>query len=101
MPCFFYGAGVTRDMISPNSAGSHLQIMPTLAEILLPAGESYVSLLPPLFASDKAFNHRLYIEDGNFYEQKDMGNKEFKKYIEAARVVAIWRTMKGRSIPKE
>ena len=37
----------------------------------------------------------------NFYEQKDMVNKEFKKYIEAARVVAIWRTMKGRSIPKE
>lgn len=101
VPCFFYGAGVTRDMISPNSAGSHLQIMPTLAEILLPAGESYVSLLPPVFASDKAFNHRLYIEDGNFYEQKDMVNKEFKKYIEAARVVAIWRTMKGRSISKE
>lgn len=101
VPCFFYGKGVTQDMISKKAAGNHLQIIPTLAEMLLPAGESYVSLLPPVFASDKAFNHRLLVENGNFYEQKGMANKEFEQYIKAARVVAFWRIMKGKEISRE
>ena len=101
VPCFFYGTGVKQGLIPKSAAGSHIQIMPTLAEMILPAGENYISLLPPVFASNTAFNHRLLVEDGQFYEQKNMKNQAFKQYIEAARTVAIWRIMKGKGIPQE
>lgn len=99
IPCFFYGAGVSKDMLRPTDTGSHLQIAPTLAALIGPAGSTYESLLPPLMHSDRAFNHRLIIEDGRMQEQKDMTDDDFKQYIEAARTVAVWRITKGNEIP--
>lgn len=49
--------------------------------------------------SDRAFNHRLIIEDGRMQEQKDMTDEDFKQYIEAARTIAVWRITKGNEIP--
>ena len=74
-------------------AGSHLQIAPTLAELILPTGSAYASLLPPLMKSDRAFNHRLYIEDGEIGEQKNLADDAFRQEIEAARTVASWVVM--------
>lgn len=91
IPCFFYGAGIPTDLFAKDAAGSHLQIAPTLAELILPQGETYESLLPSLFDSRRAFNHRLYIENGQIGEEKDLKDKEFKAEIEAARTIAIWR----------
>lgn len=48
IPCFFYGAGIPTDLFAKDAAGSHLQIAPTLAELILPQGETYESLLPSL-----------------------------------------------------
>lgn len=93
IPCYFYGDGVPVDLFSEQQAGSHLQIAPTLAELILPAGSSYSSLLPPLTQSDRAFNHRLYIEDGGIGEEKDLQDQDFHRYIEAARTVASWVVM--------
>lgn len=53
-------------------------------------GSSYVSFLLLLTASDRAFNHRLIIENGEISEQKDMKDKDFAQYIEDARTVATW-----------
>lgn len=100
IPCFFYGAGVTKEMIKPTDVGSHLQIIPTLGALLAPAGSTYESLLPPLMGSDRAFNHRLIIENGTMMEQKDMTDEAFQQYIEAARTVAIWRITQGNRIPQ-
>ena len=93
IPCYFYGDGLPRGLFGEQTAGSHLQIAPTLAELIAPAGSSYISLLPPLMYSDRAFNHRLYIENGRIDEQKSMKDEEFRKYIEAARTVASWLVM--------
>lgn len=98
IPCFFYGAGITTDLFAKDAAGSHLQIAPTLAELILPQGETYESLLPSLFDSRRAFNHRLYIENGQIGEEKDLKDKEFKAEIEAARTIAIWRIKNGNAI---
>lgn len=98
IPCYFYGDGLTKEVISPDVAGSHLQIAPTLAELILPTGSLYESILPPLMKSNRAFNHRLVIEDGVMQEQKNLADEEFKAYIEAARTVAIWRITKGNNI---
>lgn len=74
-------------------AGSHLQIAPTLAELIQPTGRLYTSLLPPLMKSDRAFNHRLYIEDGEIGEQKNLTDEDFRDDIEAARMIASWVVM--------
>ena len=93
IPCYFYGDGVRRDLLNEQMAGSHLQIAPTLAELILPTGSAYASLLPPLMESDRAFNHRLYIEDGEIGEQKNLADDAFRQEIEAARTVASWVVM--------
>ena len=93
IPCYFYGDGIPQDFFDEQTAGSHLQIAPTLVELIAPTGSSYVSLLPPLLHSDRAFNHRLYIENGEIGEQKNLQDGEFRKYMEAARTVASWMVM--------
>ena len=93
IPCYFYGDGVRRDLLNEQMAGSHLQIAPTLAELILPTGSAHASLLPPLMESDRAFNHRLYIEDGEIGEQKNLADDAFRQEIEAARTVASWVVM--------
>lgn len=96
IPCFFYGDGVPKSLFDGKTAGSHLQIAPTLAELIAPEGSGYVSLLPPLQQSDRAFNHRLYIENGEIGEESGLGDIEFKDRIEAARTIAAWAVMHDR-----
>ena len=38
IPCYIYGDGVTPDLFTDQTAGSHLQIVPTLAELIFIAG---------------------------------------------------------------
>lgn len=90
---------MTPDLFTDQTAGSHLQIAPTLAELILPAGSPYESLLPPLTQSDKAFNHRLYIENGHIDEERTLQDVKLKDTIEAGRTVAIWRITKGNALP--
>ena len=99
IPCYFYGDGITPDYFTDQTAGSHLQIAPTLAELILPPGSAYESLLPPLTQSDKAFNYKLYIEDGQIGEERDLKDVDLKRTIEAARTAAIWRITQGNALP--
>ena len=57
---------------------------------IAPKESTYASLLTLLIQSDRAFNHRLVIENGEIGEQKDMKDKDFAKYVESARTVATW-----------
>jgi len=99
IPCFFYGDGVTPNMLPPEAAGSHLQIIPTLAEFILPQGAEYEALLPPLTRSQQAFNYRLVINKGAMMEEKNMHDMSYEKYITAANTIAIWRILKGNAMP--
>lgn len=72
--------------------------LPRLVELIAPTGSSYVSLLPPPLHSDRAFNHRLYIENGEIGEQKNLQDGEFRKYMEAARTVASWMVMHDQEV---
>lgn len=98
IPCYFYGDSIPSTLFTDDMAGSHLQIAPTLAELILPEGTPYESLLPPITNSKRAFNHRLYIENGQIGEQRNLHDDAFAKYIEAARTVAIWRVTKGNDL---
>ena len=98
IPCLFYGSGVNKALLPDTMTGSHLQLMPTLAELLLPEGGEYESLLPPLQKSDWAFNHRLVIEKQQLEEEKNLHNQEYLRIIKAARQVSVWRIIKGNKL---
>ncbi len=107
IPCIFYGQGVRDDWFAENATGSHMQIVPTLIEILAPPGYSYSSLLPSLFAGQSiSFNHRLWgyglsmgklslLKESTLTEAQQ---KEIKRYAEAAKKVSIWRIKNGNAI---
>lgn len=98
IPCFIYGDGVTKELLAPAVAGSHLQIMPALATLILPAGASYESLLPPLQESNRAFNYRLVIEDGRMMPEKEGTDQAYEDLIKAARLVALYRIQHGNTM---
>ena len=97
IPCIFYGRSVQQNWFNEQSVGCHMQLAGTLAEILAPAGFTYSSMLPSMFESDFAFNHRLYAQSGELGEQKNL-DKELQTKIAAMRKVAAWRVLKGNEI---
>lgn len=97
IPCIFYGRGVQQNWFNEQSVGCHMQLAGTLAEILAPAGFTYSAMLPSMFESDFAFNHRLYVQNGELSEQKN-ADKELQTKITAMRKAAAWRVLKGNEI---
>ena len=97
IPCIFYGQGVQKDWFKENTVGCHMQLAGTLAELLAPAGFTYSAMLPNMFESDFAFNHRLLAQNGEIKEQKNAAS-ELQTKIAAMRKVAAWRVLKGNEI---
>ena len=108
VPCIFYGLGVEKNWFNKNVAGSHMQIIPTLVEMLAPAGFQYVSILPSFYEKDAVygFNSRLWTYEGRLgmlqnIDQADLGQEQIK-YLEnnsnAAKLVGAWRVKKGNQI---
>lgn len=97
VPCIFYGQGVQKDWFKENAVGCHMQLAGTLAELLAPAGFTYSAMLPSMFESNFAFNHRLFAQNGDIKEQKNV-DAQMMKEINAMRKVAAWRVLKGNEI---
>ena len=66
VPFVLYGQGVTPKILPPDAVGGHTNIVPTLIELIAPAGFTYVSIAPSLTESSMgaAFN-RDYFLTGN------------------------------------
>ena len=58
-----------------------------------PAGTEYTSMMPNMFASEFAFNQRLFAEKG-----KLGGARNNDARISALRKVSAWRVLKGSKI---
>lgn len=97
VPCIVYGQDVQKDWFKENAVGCHMQIAGTLAELLAPAGFTYSAMLPSMFESDFAFNHRLFAQNGEIKEQKNIDSQVMKE-INSMRKVAAWRVQKGNEI---
>ena len=93
VPCIFYGQGVSKDWFNESSVGSHIQLAGTLVDIVGPAGTEYTSMMPNMFASEIAFNQRLFAEKG-----KLGGARNNDARISALRKVSAWRVLKGSKI---
>ena len=74
VPFVLYGAGVTHDILPTEAVGGHTGIMPTLVELIAPAGFAYASVAPPIGQYPAAFNNDYYLTD------KIMGQVEADKW---------------------
>ena len=63
VPFVLYGQGITPSILPPDVVGGHTNIVPTLIELIAPAGFSYVSIAPPLTEGNMgaAFNRDYFL----------------------------------------
>ena len=108
VPCIFYGTGVEKSWFDKNIAGSHMQIIPTLVEMLAPTGFQYVSFLPSFYDKNAiyGFNSRLWTFDGKLGMLQNLDQtylqqtqiEYFSSVPDAAKLVGAWRVKKGNNI---
>ena len=101
IPFIIYGNGVKPSWFSNVEAGVHMQIAPTLVEILAPKGYKYQSLFPSLTAKSTGFvfNHKLWAKGARIgelvYLDKSILNakdkKELLNEIKKVRGYSSWR----------
>lgn len=99
VPCIFYGKNVSKDLLAENKVGCHLQIIPTLAEMVGKKGDTYSSVSSSLFTyNGTVFNHRLWTNDGHIYKINKEIPDTLANKIKAARQLTAWRVLKGDKI---
>lgn len=102
VPCIIYGSGVNRSLLSKTTFGCHMQIAPTLAELIGEPGTVYCSLLPSLLESGKfnsspIFNHKFWFDpDGCTVKELPAENQEQLQII-ALKRIAVYRVLKGNN----
>ncbi|WP_455654963.1 LTA synthase family protein [Phascolarctobacterium sp.] len=99
VPCIFYGAGIQKDWLHKNQIGCHMQIAPTLAQMVGKTGDKYNSIMPSLFEiNGPVYNHRLWVKGEVIDKINDSVPNEFMSRIKASRQLTIWRVVKGNEI---
>lgn len=116
VPFVMYGAGITKNILPPDTVGGHISIVPTIIELIAPRGFIYYSIMPSMFESfGVAFDLNSYITkntagkiDSDVWEilpQVASGNltqinlseeRNFaKEVVRAVRTVGWWLLTKG------
>ena len=107
IPCIVYGNGVHENWFAKDATGSHMQITPTLIEILAPKGYKYSSILPSLFAdfpisfNPRLWGYGLHMGELNSLNTAQISEKEKEQVAEvstAARGISVWRVKRGNII---
>jgi phosphoglycerol transferase MdoB-like AlkP superfamily enzyme len=112
IPFVVYGRGVTKQLFPPDAAGSHINITPTLIELIAPAGFTYYSAGGSLTLGNRlGFNYGFWItgshigkidtEDAQALPGAKQGLDaaaldEMHDDIDASRAVSWWRIKNGR-----
>jgi phosphoglycerol transferase MdoB-like AlkP superfamily enzyme len=114
VPLIFYGQGVNKDMLPGKLAGSHIDITPTLIELIAPQGFEYYSVGESLTKGKTlGVNDHLWITP-DYIGKLDSDNAEtlswtdptaappnlelVKNEMNAIRAVAWWRITRGKNI---
>lgn len=114
VPFVVYGKGVTKELFPSNAAGSHINITPTIVELIAPKGFEYYAVGNSLTnGSTIGFNYGFWITDHSIAEIGDgakievfgSGNQArlpdktvISQHIDAARAVSWWRVKNGKYI---
>ena len=114
VPLIFYGQGVTKDMLPQGVAGSHINIGPTLIELIAPQGFEYYSVGESLTRGNSlGINNDLWITQD--YIGKIEGDRTetlagaspateppdantVRQNTNAMRALAWWRIIHGKNI---
>lgn len=114
VPLVFYGQGVTKELLPNKSTGNHIDIMPTLIELIAPAGFNYYSVGESLTtAKGFSINDQLWITPEKIgrigsstvealssepASTELLSMDKIKQDISAKRGIAWWRITRGKSI---
>ena len=112
IPLVLYGKGINKQIISQNVAGSHINIAPTLIELIAPLGFEYYAEGKSLTrGSDIGFSHNVWITPKAIGKIQGEAAESFagqaetavdrasvQQSVEAMRALAWWRIEKGKMI---
>lgn len=113
IPFIVYGHGITKQSLPENAAGSHINIAPTLLELIAPQGFEYYSLGDSLTRGNQVgFNYGFWITHdyvnkigGLTMEQIPRGNNAMppdedalQRDVDARRAMSWWRVKYGKNI---
>jgi phosphoglycerol transferase MdoB-like AlkP superfamily enzyme len=113
IPFIVYGRGITKDIFPRNVAGSHINVAPTLLELLSPRGFVYHSLGESLTRGNAiGFNYGFWVTHdyiskiGNESAENITGVSDVKhpdenaiqRDIDARRAMSWWRVKYGKDI---
>ena len=113
IPFVVYGKGVNKDLFPETAAGSHINVAPTLLELVAPPGFSYYSIGRSLTrGSDMGINYGFWLTadyigeaDGDYSEphlpRQDMCAPEpnkIRQEVDSTRGVSWWRIKFGKTL---
>ena len=113
IPFVAYGKGVSKESFPETAAGSHINVTPTLLELVAPSGFSYYSIGRSLTSgNDMGINYGFWLTsdyigeaDGDYSEahltRQDMCPPESSKIrqeVDSARGVSWWRIKFGKTL---
>lgn len=113
IPFIVYGKGITKDIFPKQVSGSHINVAPTLLELLSPQGSVYHSLGNSLTrGNDIGFNYGFWVTHdsigriGNESAESVTGTQPaeppdlalIQKDIDARRAMSWWRVKNGKNM---
>jgi len=116
IPLLIYGQGVTKDLLPRDVAGGHTNLVPTLIELIAPAGFEYYSIADSMTKhTEVGFNRNNWITKNGMGEM-DSEQQEFLPGVSGAdlnqdrqkvkekaammRTISWWLLQKGTSLPE-
>ena len=116
VPFVLYGAGVTKDLLPPDAIGGCTNILPTLIELIAPAGFPYYSILPSMTegAQTASFNTDVWVTDKavgsvnsdateprpdvNVPFDPDAEREKMRAWLPMARTLSWWLAVHGTKL---
>lgn len=115
VPLVVIGKGVSKRMLDAEAAGSHLNIVPTVLELVLPKGTTYYALGSSVLRGEKAGLHALYSITRREITDLASGNTELlpgasplppettaalAQRLKDEQTIASWRILHGAELTK-
>ncbi|MBP2637758.1 MAG: sulfatase [Firmicutes bacterium] len=113
IPFIVYGQGISKETLSEQAAGSHINVTPTLLELVAPRGYEYYSVGRSLTnGNDFGMNYGFWITSG-YMGKTDEENAEehlakqgmqppdqdkIRREVDAARAISWWRIKFGKML---
>jgi len=115
VPFVLYGQGVTHDILPARAVGGHIGIMPTLVELIAPAGFTYASVAPAIGEYPAAFNRDYYVTNkimgqvntektellpGIMEADMEVERAKLEPFLQQMRTLSYWLIMGGHNEEK-